>query len=208
MALMLATADVSFAGILALVILGIVNAAIIRMIVTTIKSSIRVNPRWRLLLRIATSTFLVSVHTGPASAPVLVWSMKAGHQKPRRAPADKRIIRQAQSDVKGWTPDSSKGGPATRLRLSLFALRHKLTLPSRSAYSQPENANEIGCENRRWRGHWRKAKSERRTRLSARQRIPRDLQAVEIAQDRHGNEFGLEEFVSRGEDIFLGYGLD
>ena len=52
MALMLAMADASCAGIVDLVSLGMVNAAIIKMMVTTINSSMRVNPRCRLRLRI------------------------------------------------------------------------------------------------------------------------------------------------------------
>src|SRR5271165_5438167 len=50
MALMLAIADASCAGICDLVILGMVKAAIIRMIVTTISNSIRVKPRSRFRL--------------------------------------------------------------------------------------------------------------------------------------------------------------
>src|SRR5262249_54561725 len=52
MPLMLAIAEVSCAGMVDLVSFGIVNAAMMRMIVTTINSSMRVNPRSRLRLRI------------------------------------------------------------------------------------------------------------------------------------------------------------
>src|SRR5664279_3485215 len=50
MALMLAMAEASCAGICDLVIFGMVNAAMIRMIVTTISNSISVKPRSRLRL--------------------------------------------------------------------------------------------------------------------------------------------------------------
>src|SRR5208283_1471333 len=59
MALILAMAEASCAGICDLVSLGMVNAAMIRMMVTTINSSIRVKPRSRLRLRMDV-TFLVS----------------------------------------------------------------------------------------------------------------------------------------------------
>jgi hypothetical protein len=52
MALILAMADASCAGMVDLVSFGMVNAAIIRMMVTTINSSMSVNPRCRLRLRI------------------------------------------------------------------------------------------------------------------------------------------------------------
>src|SRR5271166_6669502 len=50
MALMLAIADASCAGICDLVIFGMVKAAMIRMIVTTISNSISVKPRSRFRL--------------------------------------------------------------------------------------------------------------------------------------------------------------
>src|SRR5271165_5898569 len=48
---MLARAEASWAGICDLVILGMVNAAMIKMMVITISSSMRVNPRSRFRLR-------------------------------------------------------------------------------------------------------------------------------------------------------------
>ena len=57
MALMLAMAEASCAGICDLVIFGMVKAAMIRMIVTTISNSISVKPRSRLRFEITVDLF-------------------------------------------------------------------------------------------------------------------------------------------------------
>src|ERR1017187_7086006 len=69
MALILAIAEVSCAGMVDFVSFGMVNAAMIRIMVTTISSSMRVNPRSRLRLRITGNLSQPpwSVHTCPAS---------------------------------------------------------------------------------------------------------------------------------------------
>src|SRR6516164_4421446 len=104
MARMLATADASLAGICDFVILGIVNAAIIRIMVTTISSSLRVKPRSRLLLHIL-FTSLVSLQRLSPQDTVFRFGMgeKAGVMREADKENYSSLGHQCQRSPVGWT---------------------------------------------------------------------------------------------------------
>src|SRR5271169_5512242 len=93
MALMLAMAEASCAGICDLVIFGMVKAAMIKMIVTTISNSINVKPRSRLRLD------MYGPHSGSRGALTLKGRRKAAFV----SALEQKIIEHRGANVKAIT---------------------------------------------------------------------------------------------------------
>src|ERR1039458_7342588 len=216
MARMLAMAEVSCAGMVDLVSFGMVNAAMIRIMVTTISSSIRVNPRSRLRFRLRI--------TGNLSQPP--WPVQPCRRPSsgllpggtRPAPGPRHMQRftdtAAYVELRGslWISSSAAFWLRALVRSYFPCPQHRTELKimrgvSNANYTLPPHFFPYS-ESVIWTFAAGKSCASRMSELSAGQGIAADFQSVEIAQHRHRDAIRLEQFVGRFQYAFHGHYLD